>query len=108
MQTIESTREKDETFVDPEDEDVLLDEADDEFAGEGGWGGGITLCLMLSTLVLLAAIVSSLALRICPGLLEAACPTTLASYMHVPVCCHPAAFKIVVTWSGYCHLIIVV
>jgi len=35
MQTIESTREKDETFVHPEDEDVLLDEADDEFAGGG-------------------------------------------------------------------------
>lgn len=36
MQTIENTREKDETFVHPEDEDVLLDEADDEFAGVGG------------------------------------------------------------------------
>ena len=33
LQTIENTREKDETFVDPEDEEVLLDEADDEFAG---------------------------------------------------------------------------
>jgi len=36
LQTIENTREKDETFVDPEDEDVLLDEADDEFAGALG------------------------------------------------------------------------
>ena len=33
MQTIENTREKDETLVNPDDEEVLADELDDEFAG---------------------------------------------------------------------------
>lgn len=34
IQTIENTREKDETLVNPDDEEVLADEADDEFAGQ--------------------------------------------------------------------------
>lgn len=43
--TIESTREKDETVVQPDDEEVAMDEDDDEFAGEGRsecreWRGG--------------------------------------------------------------------
>ncbi len=33
LQTIENTREKDEALVNPDDEEVLADEADDEFAG---------------------------------------------------------------------------
>ena len=33
LQTIENTREKDETLVQPEDEEVIADEAEDEFAG---------------------------------------------------------------------------
>jgi hypothetical protein len=39
-QTLENTREADVTMVAPGDEDVALDEADDEFAGEAGGGGG--------------------------------------------------------------------
>jgi hypothetical protein len=33
-QTLENTREKDVTMVEEGDEEVALDEADDEFAGE--------------------------------------------------------------------------
>jgi hypothetical protein len=40
-QTLENTREADVTMVSPGDEEVALDEADDEFAGEPrGWRGG--------------------------------------------------------------------
>jgi hypothetical protein len=34
LQTIENTREADVTMVAPGDEEVALDEADDEFAGQ--------------------------------------------------------------------------
>lgn len=34
VQTLENTRERDVTMVEEGDEDVQLDEADDEFAGE--------------------------------------------------------------------------
>jgi hypothetical protein len=34
QQTLENTREKDVTMVEEGDEEVALDEADDEFAGE--------------------------------------------------------------------------
>jgi hypothetical protein len=45
IQTIENTREADETMVTPGDEEVALDEADDEFAGARGSGGWLVLML---------------------------------------------------------------
>ncbi len=36
LQTLENTREKDVTMVQPDDEEVLADEEQDEFAGEVG------------------------------------------------------------------------